>query len=301
MLNINLKKKNPNYLKPNYLKIRNNRCEKVFLFTNARDEKNILEWTAHHLLLGFDAIIIFDHKSVIPIKNILNENNRIIIKRCILNGGIKIPLMKAAIQISKKQKADWFLYLDCDEYLCLNSFPNVKTMLNTFKFADSLAINWVMFGSCNYDKDPGPLMENYTKSRRKIDKHVKTFVRPETVIDILNAHCYVVYNPSRMFAVTGNQIKPPYWFNDIGIETNKTNAYIAHYVYQSKESCLKRKFNLPRDDNGGMRGLDLSVLKLYNDVDNFELKNKYSENVKNKMKEITRLNKVSGFLCDKII
>jgi hypothetical protein len=92
-----------------------------------------------------------------------------------------------------------------------------------------------------------------------------------------------------MFAVTGNQIKPPYHFNDIQIETNISNAYIAHYVYQCKETCLKRKFILPRDDNGGMRGVDLSVLKLYNDVDNFELKNKYSENVKNKMKEIIRL------------
>jgi hypothetical protein len=57
----------------------------------------------------------------------------------------------------------------------------------------------------------------------------------------------------------------------------------------SAETCLKRKFILPRDDNGGMRGVDLSVLTLYNDVDNFELKNKYSENVKNKVKEIIRL------------
>ena len=30
----------------------------VALFTNARDEKNIKEWAAHHLLIGFDKIII---------------------------------------------------------------------------------------------------------------------------------------------------------------------------------------------------------------------------------------------------
>ena len=38
-------------------------CKNVILFTNARNEKNIKEWAAHHLLIGFSAICIFDHKS----------------------------------------------------------------------------------------------------------------------------------------------------------------------------------------------------------------------------------------------
>ena len=33
-------------------------AKKVGLFCNARDEKNIKEWAAHHLLIGFDVIII---------------------------------------------------------------------------------------------------------------------------------------------------------------------------------------------------------------------------------------------------
>ena len=37
--------------------------KKVALFTNARDEKHIKEWAAHHLLIGFEYIFIFDHKS----------------------------------------------------------------------------------------------------------------------------------------------------------------------------------------------------------------------------------------------
>ena len=32
--------------------------KRVVLFTNARDEKNIKEWAAHHLLLGFSLIYI---------------------------------------------------------------------------------------------------------------------------------------------------------------------------------------------------------------------------------------------------
>lgn len=286
MLTIPVKK----MMKPVIHNPRKNLANKVFLFTNARDEKYIVEWVAHHLLLGFDAIIVFDHKSIIPIQNLFNGvDKRIIIKKCILSGGIKIPLMKAATIISKKQNADWFLYLDCDEYLSLNAFPNVKSMLQFYHFADSLAINWVMFGSCFYDKDPGLIMENYTKSCATVDQHVKTFVRPETVVDIDNPHYYKIYNPLRMFCMPKKQITPPYSFNATNLPYNSVGAYVAHYVYQSKETYIRRKYNLPRDDNGGSRGsVDLSVLSLYNDVDNYDLKNKYSKIVRNKIREIIR-------------
>ena len=55
-------------------KFRRNDCSLVYLFTNARDEPNIAEWVAHHLLLGFDRIHIFDHKSVTPISQKIGTN-----------------------------------------------------------------------------------------------------------------------------------------------------------------------------------------------------------------------------------
>jgi len=45
----------------------------VVLFTNARNEKNIKEWAAHHLLLGFDLVYIFDHKSDVPLINVFKK------------------------------------------------------------------------------------------------------------------------------------------------------------------------------------------------------------------------------------
>lgn len=38
------------------------RAKKIGIFCNARDEKNIKEWAANHLLIGFDSVVIFDHK-----------------------------------------------------------------------------------------------------------------------------------------------------------------------------------------------------------------------------------------------
>ena len=46
----------------------------TILFTNARDEPNISEWVAHHLLLGFDKIIVFDHLSTVPISSMIKSN-----------------------------------------------------------------------------------------------------------------------------------------------------------------------------------------------------------------------------------
>jgi hypothetical protein len=70
-------------------------CKNVCLFTNARDEKHIKEWAAHHLLLGFSKIIIFDHKSIIPLKEVFKKfDKRIkIIDVYNIHGAIKMLLM----------------------------------------------------------------------------------------------------------------------------------------------------------------------------------------------------------------
>ena len=71
--------------------------KKVALFTNARDELHIKEWVAHHLLIGFDQIIIFDHKSVTPLKNIFQHfNKHVTISRVDTDGPVKLQLMNNA-------------------------------------------------------------------------------------------------------------------------------------------------------------------------------------------------------------
>ncbi|HEV8052986.1 MAG TPA: hypothetical protein VGP47_10880 [Parachlamydiaceae bacterium] len=66
----------------------------VILFTNARNEKNIKEWAAHHLLLGFDFVYIFDHKSDLPLTDeLINFDPRVIVERCEWENPVKMPLM----------------------------------------------------------------------------------------------------------------------------------------------------------------------------------------------------------------
>jgi hypothetical protein len=255
---------------------------KVMLFTNARDEKNIKEWAAHHLLLGFDLIYIFDHKSKIPLKTVFsNFDQRVQVERCEMSNKIKLNLMNRASKIAKILNVDWMIYLDADEFIILNNFKNVKDLLYVFNFADQLAINWVCFGSNNHVKDPpGLILENYTKSVGKLDQHVKSFVRPSQVISATNPHFYNIMNPIRNITINKKIISPPKPFNPCNIKFNESIAYVAHYLMQSEETYKRRKTDLPSDDSGTFRGsIPSDFHKLYNSTENLHPKLKYSSNV----------------------
>jgi hypothetical protein len=261
----------------------NRDASKVGLFCNARDEKNIKEWAAHHLLIGFDSIIIFDHKSIQPLTEVFsNFDKRVTIIPVNLEAGnIKQKLMNSASQIAKKMNLNWFIYLDADEFLILhNFFKGVKHFLNTYSYADSIGVNWVMFGSNDLIEEPeGLILENYNRSCEKLDQHVKTFVRPEQIKYSDNPHYYHMKNTNRMLGIDFRVMKYPQCFNKLNIPFQNCNAYIAHYVYQSEETYKKRKLNLLGDNGIQRSNMGKEIHNLYNDKINLQPQ-KYVPNIK---------------------
>jgi Glycosyl transferase family 2 len=260
---------------------------KVGLFCNARNEKNIKEWAAHHLLIGFDIIVIFDHKSDIPLQKIFeNFDKRVIIQRVdIDNSDIKKILMNQAPKIANSYNLDWFIYLDADEFLILNrTFKGVKHFLNTYSYGDSVGINWLMFGS-NYlvEDQQGLLLESYTRSCRNLDRHVKSFVRPQEVKGSDNPHYYHIRNKSKMIGLGFNILQYPQCFSDITIPFYKSPAYIAHYVFQSEESYKKRKIDIPGDDGRTRSDIGKEIHAHYNDIINMQPQ-KYVNQIKDFLK-----------------
>ena len=264
-------------------KFRQSGARLVYLFTNARDEPKIAEWIAHHLLLGFDKIHVFDHKSVTPISNTIRSlinDNRVSITRVEMDGSIKLDLMTRAVQISQKHNVNWMLYLDADEFLLLNNFNNIKELLNAFNFADAIGVNWLMFGTSHHVKQPpGLLMENFTMSDKLINQHVKSFVRPDKIIlPAVNPHFFNMVNPNRYFAASLNKMaQGP--FNPVPRIFTKVTAYIAHYYTQSEEEYNRRKGRV-LDDGTTKGGLGAEVHAIHNEVLNNQLQNKYSHRTK---------------------
>lgn len=280
---------------------------KVILFTNARDEPNMKEWVTHHLLLGFDVIYIFDHKSIKPLNDelkIFNKDGlRVYVERCELEGGIKDILITRAAELAQKMNFDWMLYLDADEFLVINNdkITNVNQLLSYYPYADSVSFNWLVFGTNNHIKEPsGLIIDNYTRSQANLNDHLKTFFKPKEFLSP-NAHRSEVKNKNKIYHGNGrplSSINPPFKMNRHyinPIDFNKAQVFIAHYYVQSEETYYNRKLKLPRDDWGTYRDKtktldsnDISnIHNEYNDVVNTLVKDKYSKNIKSFLASIS--------------
>jgi hypothetical protein len=271
---------------------------KTILFTNARDEKNMYEWVAHHLLLGFDFIYIFDHKSIVPLTGQFAKFNKdfqkVFVYRSEENGPVKFKFIEFAAKISKSLNVDWFLYLDADEFLVINSdkVTSVKEFLSYYNYADSISINWLLFGS-NYHVDQpfGLLIDNFTRSDDKLDEHLKTFLRPSAFLNP-NPHRSDIKNPNKAYHANGinlNKVVPVYKCNKHyinPIKFNETKVFIAHYIFQSEEIYKNRKLKIPRDDNFEYREDNINIHLMHNAVVNTIVKDKYSEKIKEYLKSI---------------
>jgi len=260
-------------------KFRKSDTNLVYIFTNARDEPNIAEWVAHHLLLGFDKVFVFDHLSKEPIQSKIktNFNGKLVIRRVTMTDNVKLRLMQQAVNISRRHNASWMLYLDADEFLLLNKLTNVKHFLSMFNYADAIGVNWLMFGSNGHVNQPkGLLTNNFTKSDIRLNQHVKSFVRPSVVKTVPNPHFYNILSPARYVTMNGTRMamNP---FNPQPLPFIKTIAYIAHYYVQSETEYLRRKGRALDDGTANKTGLIDSIHTVHNEVVNNQLQLKYSK------------------------
>lgn len=266
---------------------RRNDNSSVILFTNARDEPNIAEWVAHHLLLGFDRVVVFDHLSSIPIKSHIRTdfNGKLDIIRVGGQGNIKNELMEKAINIANNGNYSWMLYLDADEFVNLNTFSNIKDFLNVFKEADAIGINWLMYGTSGHNVQPkGLITENFIRSEIRLNKHVKSFVRPSAAVKVVNPHYYIITNSRRYYSCNGTRM-PMGPFNEQPLPFIKTNAYIAHFYTQSEQEHLRRKSRVMDDGTPNKASSFPEIHKIYNDVVNNQLQYKYSQSTKQFLKD----------------
>jgi hypothetical protein len=271
------------------------KCDKVALFTNARDEPHIKEWAAHHLLLGFDYVFITDHLSIHPLTNVFKDfDSRVVINTCTIKTNIKIHLMNEAITTAKKYNVDWFIYLDADEFIVFNdkvtNITTIKEFLSLYNgTADMIAINWLLFGSNYLENEPDSILGSYTKSDIHLDRHIKSFVRPNEALYAGSPHVYAIKHIYNFYAYD-RKIGILTSFNESNILCEKCPIYIAHYVNQSRESFIKRKIIKPTDDTGKYRGqkdnhLVENIHNNYNNNDNIQPKRLYHEKVQMFLKE----------------
>lgn len=253
--------------------------------TNARDEPNIIEWIMYHFMIGFDYALIIDHKSENPIQKLVDKyewKDKVFVIRREDDGAVKMKFLNnIIIPFMTKHCKKYFIHLDADEYFYLDKKYNIDSFCKTIN-ADLIAINWVMFGNNNIDKNTNKykcLISVYTKSCETLNKHFKLLIRINTsnpfTFDNPHAIKYVIKKTPVYVNALGQTLvgdnMHDFFKNHKNISFTSVPAYINHYYVQSKEDYMRRKIHRERDDIYQKREFDSSVFNTNNDVENNNL------------------------------
>ncbi len=130
----------------------------AIISTMVRDDNAYLdEWVQYHLSIGFEHIVMFDHKSIVPVVN--NWGDKVTLKRIDQDLPFAEYVHK---QVFREYKAQWILCMDVDEFVVLLQHNHIKELLVNYENYGGLGIPWSMYGSSGHIKIPkGSVKDNY--------------------------------------------------------------------------------------------------------------------------------------------
>jgi hypothetical protein len=170
------------------------------------ESKYLLEWIAHHLVIGFDAVIVLDNESTDGTAEMLRSaasrsDNAL---RYIYwpNRGITTQNdgYHTVCDLFRNE-FDWIGFFDIDEFLLPVHDDRVGDWLHGITEGAAIAVNWFFFGSGGHIENPGGLVLEAFQRRGAADftvndaGHVpnlgiKSIVRPQLVRGCRNPHAF---------------------------------------------------------------------------------------------------------------
>lgn len=225
---------------------------KVAIVCMLKNEYSLIpSWICWHKHLGFDNFIIFDDSSTDGSREFL-EHVKAIYNIEIYNpysfdpSDYMIRQQEAYKWTLKeyKDKYEWLLFIDADEFISFYNKFSVGEFLSRFEHAHAVGVNWCQYGANGHIVDPMlPIVEAYTRhgpAGNLFSSHVKSFVRPDKVGDQwINVHCFDIA-PEFYFDASGNEIE---WSSTRGISNKSADwsiAKIMHYQVRSMQSFIER-------------------------------------------------------------
>ena len=121
--------------------------DKYLVLTCARGENDyIIEWVNHYLSYGFDKIIICDNNDNASIEGVLSEYISKGVVEIFDFRGARSFQVQMYSTFAQHGNYKWCAYFDCDEFLELGCYTNIKDFLKTVE-EDVISFNWLTFGS----------------------------------------------------------------------------------------------------------------------------------------------------------
>lgn len=195
------------------------------------EDRDIREWLAYHLAIGFEHALIYDNNSRIPLRTTLED---------LVSSGlvtvVEWPLTRAQ-QLSAYHHAlknwgestRWLAFIDVDEFLLPLAHDDIRDFLDEYRNYGGVGAHWSMFGSCGHMARPaGPILANYTQSLG-LDPHIKSIVQPARVAGPVSAH-HFAFRPG---ACCVNEDRVP--VRDFMSYPLGDKLRINHYYYKSQQ------------------------------------------------------------------
>ena len=166
----------------------------AIISTNVRDEGDYLdEWVTYHLSIGFDRIIIYDHRSEIPVENIWGDK---VVVMLLDRDSFMLPEY-----IHNDTLLDypsyWMIVLDPDEFIVLFQHTDIKEFLKGYEDDGAIGVPWSVFGSAGHRVKPETsVKDSYLWREPYKPNWVKSFINTQYCTRTDDPHRGVYTRPS---------------------------------------------------------------------------------------------------------
>ena len=144
---------------------------------------NILEWVTYHRSIGFEHIYIYCNDD--DPTELYEKLSPLVIGDTPYVTFLYFPFIGLQTAMFKHflrhlcQEAEWFMFLDIDEFLALKRHEGIREFIQDYgRGSDAVYFNWVFFGHNGHVTRPaGSVLLQYVKRGRYVSPFTKTLTR----------------------------------------------------------------------------------------------------------------------------
>ena len=226
--------------------------DKYLVIACAQNEGDyIVEWVEHYINLGFDKVIIADNNDIgdNSLPEILSDyvkNGTVQIFDCRGNDCIQVGLYADFCEYSNFK---WCAFYDCDEFLDIGIYSDIKDYLSQFENYDIVLLNWLVFGpNGNMTKTEGGVQERFPLPQSPVlyfkeNSFVKSIVRgnkDKFENCMFNGSHTPVPADGKVFNFTVAGLYDPEMSSHAYFHPRYKNGYIKHYYTKSFEEWVNK-------------------------------------------------------------
>ena len=202
----------------------------AIISTNVRDEGDYLdEWVTYHLSIGFDRIIIYDHRSKIPVENIWGDK---VVVTLLDRDSFMLPEYIHNDTLLY-YPSSWMIVLDPDEFVVLLWDTDIKDFLKEFEEDGAVGVPWSVYSGSGHRVQPkAPVKDSYVWREPHNPHWVKSFINTKYCTRIDDPHFGVYTRPSV------NEVHEK--FEGPITDSPRARIRINHYFTKSYEEYLRK-------------------------------------------------------------